>query len=273
LNPKELILAARLTEARNELVAMVKKTPADCGARSLLIQVLILFGEWDKALRHIEILTSYSPTSEMGTSVYENLFKAEKERLQVADLEIRPTFVPESPVYFDDHWQAMALLADNQTEAAARIAAQVAGGRPAIGGTINGLPFKGFEDTDARLFCFIEAIEYERYLWIPIECIRELVVSPPKTLMDMIWAKGRITTWKGLTMGCFFPVNYPRSFAVDDDRIRLGRMTDWQSLGSGLSKAVGQHVFHVGDEDVGILEIGEVLFTHPDAELKGEFHA
>ena len=270
MDPKELILAAKLAEARSVLVDMVKKTPTDNGARSLLFQVLVLYGEWDKAFRHLEILAGYNPTPDMGVAVYENLFQAEKERVRVARLESRPGFVPEIPDYFEAYWQGLQLMADGKSNEAAQQFAKVAGERPAVSGTINGKPFSGFEDTDSTLSGFIEAIEYERYLWIPVETIRELVVMPPKTLMDLIWAKGRITTWGGLTLGAFFPVTYPLSFAVDDDRVRLGRMTDWQSLGQGLSKAVGQHVFQVGDNDVGLLELGEVLFTLADATVKGK---
>jgi type VI secretion system protein ImpE len=127
-------------------------------------------------------------------------------------------------------------------------------------GASDGHPFVGFKDTDATLAHFIEAIEYERYLWIPIASIRELAVAPPKTLIDLIWAKGRITTWEGLTLGCFLPVRYPESHASDDDRIRLGRLTDWQPLGGGFTKALGQHVFQVGQEDKSIFELGEVIF-------------
>ena len=45
---------------------------------------------------------------------------------------------------------------------------------PHVQGTINGESFKGFKETDNTLTYFIEAIEYERYLWVPIANIREL---------------------------------------------------------------------------------------------------
>jgi type VI secretion system protein ImpE len=260
----DLIKSGKLTEARTQLVERLKKAPADTGARALLFQVMVFFGEWDKAQRHMEIAATQNPKQDMGAAIYGHLFQAEKERSRVARGESRPTFLPEVPDYSETYFEAMALLAANQPDAARATFEQVLSARPSIRGTLNGEPFDGFQDTDTTLWCFIEAIEYERYLWIPVEYIRELVITPPKTLLDLVWAKGRITTWEGLTMGCFFPVLYPNSCNIDDDRIRLGRLTDWQSLGGGFSRAVGQHVFQVGQKDVSIFELGETLFTLSD---------
>ena len=97
------------------------------------------------------------------------------------------------------------------------------------------------------------------------------MVSPPQNLIDLVWAKGRITTWEGLTMGCFLPVLYPNSFESDDDRIRLGRLTQWQSLGGAYAKAIGQHVYEVGGTDRSIFELKEVVFSldEADANEKG----
>ncbi|HAA04476.1 MAG TPA: virulence protein SciE type, partial [Syntrophobacteraceae bacterium] len=46
MEPKELIRAGRLTEARTLLTEAVKASPADMGLRTLLFQVLVFFGEW-----------------------------------------------------------------------------------------------------------------------------------------------------------------------------------------------------------------------------------
>ena len=140
--------------------------------------------------------------------------------------------------------------------------------RPKISGTANGKSFTGFKDTDTFLSYFLEAIIHERYIWIPFESIRELSIATPKTLFDLIWNTARITTWEGLTVNCYLPVLYPESFLHEDDRMKLGRMTDWIPLGGSFSKGAGQHVFQVGEEEMPILEIQEALFNLPDsAEL------
>jgi protein involved in temperature-dependent protein secretion len=52
--------------------------------------------------------------------------------------------------------------------------------------------------------------------------------------------------------------------------MKLGRSTDWVALGGGFSKGVGQHVFQVGEEDIGILEIREAVFNSFELEKDDE---
>ncbi len=270
MNPQALILDGQIDAARAMLIDQVKKSPGDIHARSLLFQVMLLCGEWDKARRQLDIAATQQASPDMNQPVYQNLIQAEKERIAVSKRELRPTFFPEVPEYSEDLFQMLDLLAMDKMDEAANVFERLDARLPHLQGTINGQPFKGFRDTDSTFTHYIEAIEYERYLWVPIASIRELAVSPPKTLIDLIWAKGRITTWEGLTMGCFLPVLYPNSFKSSDDQIRLGRLTDWNPMGGGLVKAAGQHVFQVGDVDKGILELGEVLFRLADMQSRGE---
>jgi type VI secretion system protein ImpE len=270
MTPKELITAGRLEEARSVLVDTLKKQPADPSARSLLFQLLLFFGEWDKARRHLEISASQGHSTPPEVDVYTNLIQAEKSRLAVAGLTQRPTFFPEVPAHADAYIDVLELIAAEKSADARAALEKVYAGLTHLRGMRNGEPFSGFVDTDTTLALFIEAIEYERYLWVPVHSIRELVVSPPKTLIDLIWTKARITTWEGLTMGCFLPVLYPRSFESTDNRIRMGRMTDWVDLGNGLARAVGQHVYQVGNSDKTILELGEVIFHLDGSQAKGK---
>ena len=70
-------------------------------------------------------------------------------------------------------------------------------------------------------------------------------------------------TWEGLTINCYLPVLYPDSFLHKDDRVKLGRMTDWVSLEGPFSKGMGQHVYGVNGEEIAILEIRDVTFQVP----------
>ena len=84
--------------------------------------------------------------------------------------------------------------------------------------------------------------------------------------MDLLWTSAQITTWDGLTLNCFLPVLYPESFRHEDDRLKRGRMTDWMDLGQGFYQGVGQHVFQVGEKEIGILEIEEAVFKPNESE-------
>jgi type VI secretion system protein ImpE len=260
MDAKDLIRAGRLADARKQLTEEVKASPADLSKRTLLFQVLAFCGEWDKAERHLDVIASRNPGSETGVQVYKNLIRAERERTEVAALERRPSFLPEAPSYLESYIIALEHLVAKDIDRAKEIFDQIEDIRPTVAGTIKGKPFSGFKDTDAYLADFLEAIVYERYVWIPIESIRELSIENPKTLFDLLWIPARLTSWEGLTMSCYLPVIYPGSFRHEDDRVKLGRITDWVHLGGPFSRGVGQHVFEIGDDEVPILEIQEAFF-------------
>lgn len=267
MNSRDFIRAGRLSEARNQLIEEVKSSPADLGKRTLLFQVLSFCGEWDKAERHLQVIAAQDARRETGVQVYKNLIHAERERIEVSKSNGRPSFLPKTPPYLETYFIAWERLLEKKPEEARELYDQIDAERPSISGTLNGESFNGFRDTDAFLSLFLEAIVHERYLWIPFESIRELSVSLPKALFDLLWITAHLTTWEGLSLNCYLPVLYPDSFLHEDDRVKLGRMTDWTPLGGPFTKGMGQHVFQIGKEVVALLDIREVLFkNHGSAE-------
>jgi type VI secretion system protein ImpE len=270
MNPKELIKAGRLPEARKQLTEEVKSSPSNVSSRTLLFQVLSFYGEWAKAEKHLETIATQDSKREIGVQIYKNLIHAEKERPEVLKRNARPSFFPHTPPYLEAYFLAWEKMEKKRFEEAQEIFDQIDENRLLISGTLNGKDFVGFGDTDAFLSFFLEAFIYERYVWIPFESIRELQVSSPKTLFDLLWVEAHVTTWEGLGINCYLPVLYPESFLHEDDRVKLGRMTDWIPLGDSFSKGVGQHVYQVGEEEIAILELKEVRFKIPGAEKGNE---
>ncbi|MCP4117513.1 MAG: hypothetical protein GY737_19385 [Desulfobacteraceae bacterium] len=270
MNTKKLILNGELTKARQELIQGIKKAPGDPALRTHLFQVLLFLGEWDKALVHLNALLTGDKETRMGHEVYTGLIRAEQERTAVAELSKEPSFLPERPEYADLYFKALEAARQGEPEAAGELYQKVEEAKPLISGFVNKEPFSGFTDTDTLLNGFLEAMEYDRYLWIPFEAIREITVSPPRTLIDLVWAKGSVTTWEGLTMSCFFPVLYPLSHCHSDHRVKMGRMTDWHPLGGPYARASGQHVYRIGERDISLLEIQTVVFNKPVPDDQGE---
>ncbi len=263
MDAKDLIMAGRLAEARKQLTEEVKAAPADPGKRTLLFQVLAFCGEWDRAERHLDAIVMQEAKAEAGVQVYKNLLHAERERLEVARRTRRPSLMPRTPPYFERYFDALEKLAKSDLEGAATAFDQILESRPDLSGTINGKSFEGFEDTDAALALFLEGIVHDRYVWFPVEEVRELIISEPRTLFDLLWIPAHVTTREGLSIGCYLNVLYPDSASHEDDRIKLGRMTDWVSLGGPFARGVGQHVFQIGEEELALLEIREVAFKPP----------
>lgn len=258
MDVKELIRSGRLSDARKQLVEEVKSSPADVGKRTLLFQVLALCGEWDKADRHLDAIVVQDASTETGVQVYKNLIHAEKERIEVFKRMRYPSLLTKAPSYFEMYFAAWDALLKKDIEGAQKLYDQIE--VSPLSGTINGKTFSGFSDMDSLLSLFIEVIVHERYVWIPCESLRELSITPPKSLFDLLWTTVHITTWEGLNLNCYMPVLYPESFLHEDERIKMGRMTDWIPLGGPFYRGSGQHVFQVGEEEMALLEIRDVVF-------------
>jgi type VI secretion system protein ImpE len=262
VDARELIKDGNLSEARSQLIQDVKNAPGDLASRVLLLQVLFYCGEWNKAENHLATIGSLDIQSEIGVQVYKNLVHAEKVRSEVAALKRRPEFLPETPTYAEHFFLGRELLYAGKNEEASKVFQQVGPFLPPLSGRVNDEKFSGIKNTDDFLGPFLEAMVHERYLWIPFEAIRELVITPPKTLLDLLWKSAQITCWDGLSLNCYLPVLYPQTFQQEDDRLKLGRMTDWLDLGGGLFQGVGQQVLQIGEGEMALLAIREIVFSH-----------
>ena len=260
MDPKELIRAGRLSEARKVLIETVKASPSDGAARTVLFQVQCFLGEWDKAERQLEVVASQSPKSEAGVQGYRNLLAAEKFRADVFSAGLRPSFLPKTPAYAEKYFGARELIAQEEWSGAAALFDEIVAQIPELAGTLNGKEFSDFGDMDSGLSFFLETFVHGKYVWVPFESVREIVVSPPQTLFDLLWISALVTTHDGLSLNCFLPVLYPGSSRHEDDRVKLGRMTDWVLSGGSFVRGAGQHVYEVGGEEVPLLEMREVVF-------------
>jgi type VI secretion system protein ImpE len=267
---KDLIHAGKLDEARRQLVAAVKASPADTAVRTLLFQVLCYLGEWGKADQHLQAIAAQDSRREGGVLGYRNIVHAEIERHEVIDKNKNASFVSDPPDYIDLFLQIRSLLDEGKASEAGELLAKIDSRRPLLSGKVNDTPFVGFCDTDATLFPFLEVIAHDRYLWLPFESIREISVAEPLSLLDLLWIAARITTWEGLTMNCFLPVLYPHSFLHTDEKIKMGRMTDWLPLAGPYARGVGRHVFDVGGKDMSLFELHEIVFNFPGNKQSDE---
>jgi type VI secretion system protein ImpE len=264
VNNKDLIKEGRLMEARASLVAAVKNHPGDTASRTLLFQVLLFSGDWDKAERHLEMLADRNVEMASAVTLYKNLLKCERERLEVVSLRTMPSFLPDTPTYFESYYKYLQPDFDGGADDFFREMESLV---PLVTGTVNGVEFSGLRNTDEMLAFALEVFAHDRYIWVPFEAIREITIIPPKTLLDLIWISASITTWSGLSINGFLPALYPESYKHADEQIRMGRMTDWSSQAGSLVRGAGQQVFVFGNQDISILELREVHFKMTNQEV------
>jgi type VI secretion system protein ImpE len=257
---KELIKEGKLGEARANLVSAVKTHPGDTASRTLLFQVLLFSGEWDKAERHLQTLAELDAQMATAIPLYTNLLDCERERAEVVSCRTMPSFLPATPTYFEDYYNACQQLQSNPDGWGKEIFTAMELQLPHVAGTVNGVEFSGMRNTDDVLAFALEVFAHDRYFWVPFEAIREIIVTPPKSLLDLMWIPASITTWGGLSMNGFLPVLYPDSWKHDNEQVRMGRMTDWFAQSGDCVRGAGQQVFVFGDQDISLLELRDIQF-------------
>lgn len=260
MNPVDLIQAGRLDDARTQLVREVRDRPGDGPARTLLFQTLCCLGEWSKAEAHLGAIAAQGEATDPAAQVYRNILKAERERELVWKEGNRPSFFPASPPYLEEYFDARGHLAAGRREEGLGILEGIAEREEVRRGTINGTSFEGFQDADPLLFPFLEAFVHDRYVLIPVGAIEEVTVPPPKGFLDLLWISARIAVRGEVRIGGHLPVLYPFSCRHPDDRVKMGRLTEWVAGEGGLQRGAGQHLFLAGEGDMGLLEIREVVF-------------
>jgi type VI secretion system protein ImpE len=165
----------------------------------------------------------------------------------------------------EEYFDARARLSAGKRMEALEILERIAERAGPRRGTLNGTSFEGFQDADPLLFPFFEVFVHDRYVWIPIGSIRELKMPPPAGLLDLLWASARVAAHGGVHIGCYLPALYPGSCRHDDDRVKMGRSTDWIPGEGGLDRGAGQHMFVAGEEEIALLDVRELAFDIPQA--------
>lgn len=238
MSPDELVRSGRLSEAIQALTTELRNHPADGRRRTFLFELLCFAGQFDRAEKHLTILTQASQDAELGGLLYRSALVAERQR--------QALFESQQYGARDD---ASALLRS---------------------GTLNGKPFRSIEDLDPRIGPRLEMFVAGEYVWLPFEHIGSIRMQSPKFLRDTLWATASVQTgptFKGQDFGeVLIPILSPFSWRHESDDIKLGRATDWKQEGDQLIP-FGQKLLIVDDEEtIPMLDLRELVFAEAAAD-------
>ena len=227
----DLFRAGALDEAIEALGADLRSDPTDAQRRTFLFELLCFAGNWARADKQLEMLRGRGQEAELGVALYRSALHAEQTR---------------QSMFHDGEYPRTAV---SET----------------ISGTLNGRAFAGLRDADPRIGARLEVFAAGSYLWVPFEHIASIQMQPPRRLRDLLWIPALVRTgpgFRGVELGeVLLPVLAPLSWRHDDDAVRLGRVTAWETLDDGEPVPVGQKLLLVDDEEVPILDIRELEIT------------
>jgi type VI secretion system protein ImpE len=238
MTPHQLLDSGNLREALLALSTEVRDNPMDHARRSFLFDLLCFSGEFDRAAKHLEILSQQNQAAMLGTLLYHTALHAEQLRQE--------TFAKKGLAGFDPATGSNGNLTS---------------------GSWNGESFDEFADSDPRIGKRLEVFAAGSYLWVPLDHIESVEMRAPRYLRDLLWAPAVLKTgpaFKVRDLGeVFLPVLSPFSWKHAEDSVRLGRMTVWVEDSSGEAIPFGQKIFLADDREVPILETRLLTFTRP----------
>ncbi len=233
MNATECLRAGRLTEAIAAITEEVRQHPDDAQKRTFLFELLCFAGEYDRAEKHLQVLSTGGRNAEMGAMVYRAALSAERERHEFF----------RGKRYLDQPYN----------------------GRERIAGSWKDDSFATLCDADPRIGPRLEVFLGGRYVWVPYEHIESITMQAPRRLRDLLWAPVVVRTGEGFPIRdlgeVLMPVLSPFSYEHADHLVRLGRVSVWETDEAGVEIPFGQKMLLRDGEEVPILELRNVEFA------------
>ena len=257
--------AGDLSGAVEAALNAVKKSPTDAKARTFLFELACFAGDWERAEKQLDVIGHQDDNAMIGSLIYRQNLKAERDRLKVFSDSQKPEFIMSPPDYVIGLLMANNRLREGNAAEARKLLDEIEEQRPAFSCKINGEAAEDFRDYNDLTSCVFEAIVKDTYVWLPIEQVERIEFTAPKSLRDLYWIQAKVETTNGTNGEMFFPSLYANSFKSSDDQVRLGRMTDWREAGEEIFIGEGMRMFWSDGKDKPILELNEIEFTHEES--------
>jgi type VI secretion system protein ImpE len=227
----------KLTESIDSLRAHLRDCPSDKRARSFLFELLCFAGEFDRARKQLMIVAGDSQESKLGISFYLAALTAEVER----------------QAYYEEA-VAQEAAGTRVDQAATR----------EITGTFNGKRFAGIRDMDPRLGGSLEFLAAGKYHRVRFRDIKRLEIGEPRRARDLYWLPAKLELAEALGAveleSILIPVLYAQTALSDDDRTRLGLVTEWVVIDNGMEVPLGQRMLVISGEEVPLLRVRSLEF-------------
>jgi len=249
-------LAGCLTQLQND----VRRQPADGKLRVFLAQLLMVTGDWDRAINQLTVAAELDAGALPMLHAYSAAIQCERLRAQVFTGQRSPLVFGEPLPWIAQLLQALTLEGSGKSREAAALRAQAFESAEPTAGTLNGVAFEWIADADSRLGPILEVMLNGAYYWVPFERIQRVAIEPPEDARDLVWVPAQLTWTNGGEAMGLLPVRYPGSERSSDDAIRLSRKTEWQALDTEHEHyaGLGQRVLTSSGEELGLLEVREL---------------
>lgn len=256
--------AGDLAQSLAQLQAEIRQQPSDPKLRVFLAQLLMVLGQWDRALTQLQVLEEMDASSLPMVRTYQTAIACERLRESVFAGERSPLVFGDPPSWLALLIQALGLTSQGHFQKASELRATALEQAPTCPGSLNGTEMQWVADADSRLGPVLEVLINGKYYWMPFERLKRVVVEVPSDVRDLVWMPAQLTIANGGEVAALIPTRYPGSETVDDAQIRMARRTDWQGAAGDTFLGLGQRILTTDTIEVGLLELRELVLGSSD---------
>jgi type VI secretion system protein ImpE len=109
-----------------------------------------------------------------------------------------------------------------------------------------------------------------RYLWVPQEHIKSIVIETPADLRDVIWLPTHFDWSNGGESYGLIPARYPASYQSNDPLLALSRKTEWKDCGDELFLGFGQKIWVTESAEYPVMDVRTIHFNLPEDSSIGQ---
>ena len=258
MSASALFAAGNLAGCLAQLQDEVRRQPADGKLRIFLAQLAMVSGNWERALNQLAVAAELDAGALPMLHAYRAAIQCERLRADVFSGSRSPLIFGDPLPWIALLLQALNLQAAGRADQAAALRADALSAAQPVAGSLNGASFEWVADADSRLGPVLEVLLNGAYYWVPFERIQQIIIEPPADARDLVWIPAQLTWSNGGEAMGLIPARYPGSELEADDAIRLGRKTEWVSLGAGQYAGLGQRILTSDADEVGLLEVREL---------------
>jgi type VI secretion system protein ImpE len=258
---QESFRAGDLAQSLAQLQAEVRQHPSDPKLRVFLAQLLMVLGQWDRALNQLQVLEEMDASHLPMVRTYQTAIACERLRQSVFAGERSPLVFGDPTPWLALLIQSLSLTSQKHYQQASDLRATALEQAPTTAGTLNGTEIQWIADADSRLGPVLEVLINGKYYWMPFERLTRVVIEVPSDVRDLVWTPAQLTLANGGEVMALIPTRYPGSEAADDSQIRMARRTDWQSVEGDTYLGLGQRVLTTDSIEVGLLETRELVLS------------
>ncbi len=254
----DALAAGDLPAATAAATEAVKQKPADRGARWLLVDLLFVAEDFDRADKHLAALDTVESMDGVNVLRWRRVVRAAVARREVFTQGRIPTMLAEPAEHVKFALSALLALREGDTATAADRLRAAAAARPDTLASVDGAAAGLIQDSDDVTAGVVEAFGGDgEYYWVPFELITAIEFRPPTRARELVARPARWSLRSGQVGEVVIPAVYFDS-AKAGPLYALGRMTDTPA--GDVVRGVGQREWLVGDAVHPLLSVTKVHF-------------